>query len=137
MKIFWLFSIILSKTYNAIFYIFVYLKCRFTTKKCQPRYWRRRKSYFFSFDYLASLKILTRKVRIYIGGGESPTFTTSNSEEESKIKFYFLLRHYLINYYFNFFLRKYPFFNCIYNYNKIRILWFLNAFLIYYYAIIN
>jgi len=32
----------------------------------------------------------------YIGGGESPTFTTSNSEEESKIKFYFLLRHYQI-----------------------------------------
>ena len=30
----------------------------------------------------------------YIGGGESPTSTTSNSEEESKIKFYFLLRHF-------------------------------------------
>ena len=27
-----------------------------------------------------------------VGGGESPTFITSNSEEESKIKFYFLLR---------------------------------------------
>ena len=27
----------------------------------------------------------------YTGGGESPTFTTSNSEEESKIKFYFLI----------------------------------------------
>ena len=26
-----------------------------------------------------------------VGGGESPTFITSNSEEESKIKFYFLL----------------------------------------------
>jgi len=32
-------------------------------------------------------------VKKCIGGGESPTFTTSNSEEESKIKFYFLLRH--------------------------------------------
>jgi len=29
----------------------------------------------------------------YIGDDESRTFTTSNSEEESKIKFYFLLRH--------------------------------------------
>ena len=31
-------------------------------------------------------------MRILInGGGKSPTFTTSNSEKESKIKFYFLL----------------------------------------------
>ena len=36
-----------------------------------------------------------RKNKI-IGGGESPTFTTSNSEEKSKIKFYFLLRHYIL-----------------------------------------
>ena len=31
-----------------------------------------------------------------IGGGESPTFITSNREEESKIKFYFLLHHSVI-----------------------------------------
>ena len=30
-------------------------------------------------------------VNNFIGGGESPNFDTSNSEEESKIKFYFLL----------------------------------------------
>ena len=32
-------------------------------------------------------------VNNFIGGDESPTFDTSNSEEESKIKFYFLLPH--------------------------------------------
>ena len=36
-------------------------------------------------------------IKTIIGGGESPTFITSNSEEESKIKFYFLLRHYKID----------------------------------------
>jgi len=36
-------------------------------------------------------KLITPGKEKYIGGGESPTFITSNSKEESKIKFYFLL----------------------------------------------
>jgi hypothetical protein len=45
-------------------------------------------------EYYYELEQVIDQYKEYIGGGESPTFTTSNSEEESKIKFYFLLRHY-------------------------------------------
>ena len=48
-------------------------------------YKKQKEVYNIEFDFLQKL---------CIGCGESPTFTTSNSEEESKIKFYFLLRHY-------------------------------------------
>ena len=48
--------------------------------------------YLFSRLYICLWKH-NKKFAEHIGGGESPTFITSNSEEESKIKFYFLQRH--------------------------------------------
>ncbi len=45
-------------------------------------------------EYYYELEQVIDQYKEYIGGGESPTFTTSNSEEESKIKFYFILSHY-------------------------------------------
>jgi hypothetical protein len=47
-------------------------------------------------EMLAKHSIMISFNKDDIGCRESPTFITSNSEEENKIKFYFLLHHCIV-----------------------------------------